>query len=131
MVSDQFGGKDRVLLCVNAAFSKKAKSLVILNVKALASFTDYFIICSGSSDRQVQAIASSIQVSLKEFGIIPLGVEGERQGKWVLMDYDDVIIHIFHEPIREFYEIERLWADSPCMEVGDDVLELSALDKEM
>jgi len=131
LVTESLDGKERVLLCVNASLEKKAKDLVILNVKTLTAFTDYFIICSGTSDRQVQAIASSIQESLKKFGIIPLGVEGERLGKWVLMDYDDVIIHIFYEPIREFYEIERLWSDSPRMEIGDDITELSALDNGM
>ena len=120
-----------MLLCVNASLQKKAKDLVILNVKTLSSFTDYFIICSGTSDRQVQAITSSIQENLKKSGIIPLGVEGENLGKWVLMDYDDVVIHIFHEPIREFYEIERLWSDAPRMDIGDDVTELSDLDQEM
>jgi ribosome-associated protein len=124
-------GKERVLLCVNASLEKKAKDLVILNVKTLISFTDYFIICSGTSDRQVQAIASSIGASLKEFGIIPLGMEGEKLGKWILMDYDDVIIHIFYEPVREFYEIERLWSDAPRMEIKGDITELRALAKGM
>lgn len=131
MGTEHLDGKERVILCVNTSLKKKAKDLVILNVKAISSFTDYFIICSGTSDRQVQAIASSIQENLKEFGIIPLGVEGEKLGKWVLIDYDDVIIHIFYEPIREFYEIERLWSDAPRMEIGDDVAELSTLDQEM
>ena len=63
--------------------------------------------------------------------MLPLGIEGERLGKWVLMDYADVIIHIFYEPIREFYDIERLWSDVPLMEVGDDLTELTALDKGM
>jgi ribosome-associated protein len=129
--TEQLNGKERVLLCVNASLQKKAKDLVILNVKPLSSFADYFIICSGTSDRQVQAIASSIQENLKGFGIMPLGVEGERTGRWVLMDYDDVIIHIFYEPIREFYDIERLWSDAPRMEVRDDATELSVLDHEM
>jgi len=131
LITEQPSGKERVLLCVNASLQKKAKDLVILNVKTLSSFTDYFIICSGTSDRQVQAITSSIQENLKKSGIIPLGVEGENLGKWVLMDYDDVVIHIFHEPIREFYEIERLWSDAPRMDIGDDVTELSDLDQEM
>jgi len=126
---ESIDGKERVLLCVNASLKKKAKDLIILNVKELSSFADYFIICSGTSDRQVQAIASSIQENLKEFGIIPLGVEGERLGKWVLMDYNDVIIHIFYEPIRLFYDIERLWSDAPRMEIADDVTELTALDR--
>ena len=131
MVKESINGKERVLLCVNASLQRKAKDLIILNVKEYSSIADYFIICSGTSDRQVQAIAASIHENLKEYGILPLGIEGERIGKWVLMDYEDVIIHIFYEPIREFYDIERLWSDVPCMEVGDDLTELTALDKGM
>jgi len=130
-VKEDIDGKEQVLLCVNASIKKKAKDLIILNVKELSSFADYFIICSGTSDRQVQAIAASIQEILKGYGILPLGVEGERLGKWVLIDYEDVIIHVFYEPIREFYDIERLWSDAPCMKVGDEVTELTALDKEI
>ena len=131
MFKESINGKERVLLCVNASLQRKAKDLIILNVKELSSFADYFIICSGTSDRQVQAIAESIQGNLKEHGILPLGVEGERTGKWVLMDYEDIIVHIFYEPIREFYDIERLWSDAPRMEVGDDLTELKDLDKGM
>jgi ribosome-associated protein len=131
LVKESINGKERVLLCVNASLKRKAKNLIILNVKDLSSFADYFIICSGTSDRQVQAIAESIQDNLKENGILPLGIEGERIGKWVLMDYEDIIVHIFYEPIREFYDIERLWADALRMEVGDEVTELITLDKGM
>jgi ribosome-associated protein len=131
LVKESINGKERVLLCVNASLQRKAKDLIILNVKEYSSIADYFIICSGTSDRQVHAIAASIQENLKEYGILPLGIEGERLGKWVLMDYADVIIHIFYEPIREFYDIERLWSDVPLMEVGDDLTELTALDKGM
>jgi ribosome-associated protein len=131
LATENLDGTERVLNCVNAALERKAKDLVILNVKKLTSFTDYFIICSGTSDRQVQAIASSIQQSLKALGIMPLGVEGEQAGKWVLMDYVDVIIHIFYDPIREFYEIERLWNGAPRMEIADDATELRALDDGM
>jgi ribosome-associated protein len=131
LATENLDGTERVLNCVNAALKKKAKDLVIMNVKTLTSFTDYFIICSGTSDRQVQAIASSIQENLKELGIIPLGVEGERTGKWVLMDYVDVIIHIFYEPVREFYDIERLWSGSPRMEIANDATELRALEDGM
>ena len=131
MVKESINGEERVLLCVNASLKRKAKDLIILNVRELSSFADYFIICSGTSDRQVQAIAESIQENLKENGILPLGVEGERIGKWVLMDYEDIIVHIFYEPIREFYDIERLWSDAPRMEIEDDVTEVKALDKGM
>jgi len=131
LVKESIDGKEQVLLCVNASLKKKAKNLIILNVKEYSSFADYFIICSGTSDRQVQAITASIQENLKEYGIMPLGIEGEKLGRWVLMDYEDVIIHIFYEPVREFYDIERLWSDAPRMEVGDEVTELTALDKGM
>jgi len=129
LVKESINGKERVLLCVNASIKKKAKDLTILNVKKFSSFADYFIICSGTSDRQVQAIAASVQEILKEYGILPLGVEGERLGKWILIDYEDVIIHVFYEPIREFYDIERLWSDAPCMKVDDKAVELTALEK--
>ena len=129
MVKESKDGKERLLLCINASLKRKAKNLTILNVKEISSFADYFIICSGTSDRQVQSIAASIRENLKEYGIIPLGIEGESLGKWVLMDYEDVIIHVFYEPIREFYDIERLWPDAPRMEVGDEVTEMTALDK--
>ncbi len=131
LVKESIDGKERLLLCINASLKRKAKNLTILNLKELSSFADYFIICSGTSDRQVQSIAASIRENLKEYGIIPLGIEGESLGKWVLMDYEDVIIHVFYEPIREFYDIERLWPDVPSMKVGDDVVEMTALDKGM
>ena len=129
LVKESIDGKERLLLCINASLKRKAKNLTILNVKELSSFADYFIICSGTSDRQVQSIAASIRENLKEYGIIPLGIEGESLGKWVLMDYEDVIIHVFYKPIREFYDIERLWPDAPRMDVGDEVTEMTALDK--
>ncbi|HUH66557.1 MAG TPA: ribosome silencing factor [Syntrophales bacterium] len=129
MAKKDINGKERLLLCVNASLKRKARNLIILNVKEFSSFADYFIILSGTSDRQVQSIAASIQQNLKECGVTPLGVEGENLGKWVLMDYEDVIIHVFYEPIREFYDIERLWPEAPRMEVGDNVTEMTALDK--
>ncbi|MGZ6292392.1 MAG: ribosome silencing factor [Syntrophales bacterium] len=129
MVKESIDGKERLLLCINASLKRKAKNLTILNVKEVSSFADYFIICSGTSDRQVQSIAASIRENLKEYGIIPLGIEGESLGKWVLMDYEDVIIHVFYEPMREFYEIERLWPDAPRMDVGDEMTEMMALGK--
>jgi len=129
LAKKDINGKERLLLCVNASLKRKARNLIILNVKEFSSFADYFIILSGTSDRQVQSIAASIQQNLKECGVTPLGVEGENLGKWVLMDYEDVIIHVFYEPIREFYDIERLWPEAPRMEVGDNVTEMTALDK--
>ena len=119
----------RALRCVNASLEKKAKDLIILNVKEISAFADYFIICSGTSDRQVRAIAAAIQENLKKAGILPLGIEGEAAGQWVLMDYDDVIIHVFLESVRTFYDIERLWSEASRMDIPDDTVSLKALSK--
>jgi len=117
----------RALLCINASLEKKAKELVILNVSGISSFADYFILCSGTSDRQVRAIAAAIQENVKKAGMLPLGVEGEAGGKWILLDYDDVIIHIFLESVRTFYDLERLWSETPRMAVPDQTVSLKAL----
>ena len=98
---------------------KKAFDLLALDIRESSSFADYFIICSASSNRQAQAIASSIEMDLKKEGVYPLGIEGFSEGTWILLDYDEVIIHVFYQPIREFYELERLWADAPRIECGD------------
>lgn len=119
--------RTRALLCVNALLEKKAKELVILNVGGISSFADYFIICSGTSDRQVRAIAAAIQENLKKAGILPLGVEGDDGGKWILLDYDDVIIHLFLESVRSFYDLERLWSETPRMAIPDETASLKAL----
>jgi len=121
----------RALRGVNAALEKKAKDLVILSVKEISAFADYFIICSGTSDRQVRAIAAAIQENLKAADILPLGVEGEAAGQWVLMDYDDVVIHIFLDPVRTFYDLERLWSDAPRRGIPDETVTLKSLSKEM
>lgn len=119
----------RVLQCINAALQRKAKDLVVMKMMALSSFADYFIICSGTSDRQVKAIASWLDESLKKDGMTLLGKEGLQHGQWVLMDYGDIVIHIFYEPVRAFYDIERLWAEAPKMMIDDDTIEISVLDK--
>lgn len=97
---------------VKAALGRKAFDLVILNVRDLTSIADAFIICSGRSNRQVIAIAEFIQVELKKHGIRPLSVEGKKEGHWVLLDYGHVIMHVFYEPIRNFYDLEGLWIDA-------------------
>jgi len=99
-------------LYVKAALGKKAFGLVVLDVRQLTSIADAFIICSGRSNRQVAAIAEYIQVSLKQKGIQPSSVEGKKEGHWVLLDYGHVIIHIFYEPVRDFYDLEGLWIDA-------------------
>jgi ribosome-associated protein len=127
----EIDSRKRALLCVNASLEKKATNLVILNVKEISAFADYFILCSGSSDRQVRAVAAAIQENLKKEGILPLGVEGEDAGRWILLDYDDVIIHVFLESVRTFYDLERLWSEAQRMAVSDETDSLKALAKGM
>lgn len=98
---------------------KKAKDLVILKVTQFSSFADYFLICHGDSSRQVRGIARHIEEKMKEAGFNPLGIEGYTEGNWVLMDYADIIVHIFQRPIREFYDLERLWIEAPRVEVDE------------
>ncbi|MGD9022467.1 MAG: ribosome silencing factor [Deltaproteobacteria bacterium] len=104
---------------VRAVTGMKALNVVILDLRGLASFADTFIICSGRSHRQVSAIAEFIEQQLKEKGIQALGIEGLREGHWVLMDYGDVVIHVFFEPVRMFYDLEGLWSDARRIEVAD------------
>ena len=101
-----------------------------MNVKEISSFTDYLIICSGATDRQVQAISAAIQQYLKKEGIRPLGVEGETNGQWILLDYDDVVISVFQEQLRTFYAIEDLW-NAPRMKIAESTTEVKRLNKGM
>ena len=102
----------KAFLSVQAAANKKAENIKILDLKELSSFTDYFVVCSGHSDRQVQAIADSIVIELKEDGFTPISMEGYREGRWVLVDYGDVVIHVFLDALRDYYDIEQLWHDA-------------------
>ena len=111
------GSKTKSLLCLKAAVEKKAQDPVLLELKGLSSFTDYFFLCSGKSDRQVQAIAQAIEEALKKEGIRPLGQEGTLEGKWILLDFEDVVVHIFLEPVRKFYDLEGLWIDAPRIDL--------------
>lgn len=122
--------KERLLLCINATLQKKAKDIVVLNLKEISAFTDYMIICSGTSERQVQAISAGIREFLKKAEIKPMGIEGEANGQWVLLDYDDVVISVFYEPVRAFYNIENLW-DAPRMNIDENKKEIKKLNKEM
>ncbi len=100
-------------LFVEAVLGKKAQDIVILDVAGLTSLSDTFIICSGRSNRQVTAIAEYIRTDLKKREITPLSIEGLKEGHWVLMDYGHVVIHVFYDPVRSFYDLEGLWADAP------------------
>ena len=113
--------KTKAFQIVEAALSKKALNLSLLDMREMTSFTDYFFICSGTSDRQVQAIAEGIREALEGKGVRPLGLEGTLEGKWILMDYEDVVVHVFLGPVRQFYDLEGLWVDAPRIKVQNEV----------
>jgi ribosome-associated protein len=106
-------GREHALLCVRFALERKAYDLVLMQVGELTSLADYFLVCTGRSDTQVQAITQSLDENLGRLGIRPLAIEGYARGQWVVVDYGDVVVHIFYEPLREFYDLERLWARAP------------------
>lgn len=104
---------DKARLCLKFIEERKAVNPVLFRVAEMTSIADYFLVAGGQSTRQVQAVSRHLQRRLKEQGMRPFGVEGEIDGNWVLLDYGDVVIHVFYEPVREFYDLEGLWADAP------------------
>ncbi len=106
-------------LTVRTLVAHKAQEPWILEVKGLSNIGDYFIICSGGSKRHVQALAEHLQEALEQVGVRPLGVEGLDEGHWVLLDYIDVVIHLFIKPLREFYDLEGLWVEASRLPVED------------
>jgi ribosome-associated protein len=103
----------RVREAVAAADDRKAVDVKVLRLGEVSDFTDYFLICSGTNERQVQAIADSVEEKLREDRVRPLHVEGYNRGQWVLLDYGDLVVHVFQDETRGFYALERLWADAP------------------
>lgn len=95
------------------ASDHKAHDIVVLDLRKLTSFTDFFVICSGASDRQVGAIASAIHDEMKKHNRLPMGDEGLDSGKWALLDYGDVVTHVFYREERDYYALEKLWFDAP------------------
>ncbi|MDH3238197.1 MAG: ribosome silencing factor [Deltaproteobacteria bacterium] len=112
--------RDTVIQCARLAQDKKAAGIRALDVRESATFTDFFLICSGTSDRQVTAVASHIEESLKKEGVRPLGIEGMRDGRWVLIDYDDFVVHVFLDSVRDFYQFDRLWGSAPEIPMPED-----------
>ena len=118
---------EKALECARAAIEKKAEHLKILELTGLSGFTDYFVICSGMSDRQVQAIADSVESAMVSADHEPLSVEGYNDGRWVLMDFGDIVVHIFLDALREYYDLESLWADAPRVKVPSEFYGPSAV----
>ena len=104
---------EKAKLIAESALDKKAENIVIMNMGAVANITDFFVICSAPSTRRVQTISEAIEEGLLTRGIRRWHVEGVKESLWVLIDYGDVIAHVFHNPVREFYNLERLWHDAP------------------
>ena len=104
---------EKARLCLATILERKAVDPILLHVEDLTTVADYFLITGGNSTRQVQAISRHLQKTLKDKGVKAYGVEGEQEGRWVLLDYGDVVIHIFYQPVREFYDLEGLWVEAP------------------
>ena len=110
---------DKARLCLKLIMERKALDPLLLEVEELTSFADYFVIASGNSARQVQAISRHVKQKMRDAGFRSDGVEGEQEGHWVLLDYGDVVIHLFYQPIREFYDLEGLWIEASRMSLED------------
>ena len=108
---------ERVLAALHAASEKKALEPVVLDLREIASFTDYFVIVSGANERQVQAISDEVYETLKKSGHAAARVEGYKTAEWILLDYGDFVVHVFEQKARKFYDLERLWRESKRIEV--------------
>jgi|SRR6185503_4455838 ribosome-associated protein len=111
------GLDERVLATLHAASEKKAIEPVVLDLREISSFTDYFVIVSGANERQVQAISDAIYESLKKAGHAAARVEGYKTAEWILLDYGDFVVHVFEQKARKFYDLERLWRESKRVEL--------------
>ena len=100
-----------------AALEKKADEVVVLDLRGVSGYTDFLVIGSGGSDRQLEAIAESVEKELTTHGHRVIGSEGQRGGRWVLLDFGDVVVHVFHQDERAHYDLEGLWADAPRIEI--------------
>lgn len=109
---------DKALLAADIIMERKAIDPVLFNVGKMSSFTDYFLIAGGNSSRQVLSISKELEIKMKEKGFKVYGIEGEAEGQWILMDYGDLIIHLFYQPVREFYDLEGLWLEAPRIELN-------------
>lgn len=108
---------DLAKVALDAALDKKALEPVLLQVDELCSYTEYILLLSGRSDRQVDAIADAVSLKMRQLGKKPLGVEGSRSGQWALLDFGDIVVHVFHHPLRQHYDLESLWIDAPRVDI--------------
>lgn len=120
LMESQDPSLDKALACARAAIDKKAEHVKILDLSGISGFTDYFVICSGMSDRQVQAISSGVESEMDSLGREILSTEGYAEGRWVLMDLGDVVVHVFLDALREYYDLENLWTDAPRIKIPSE-----------
>ena len=113
--------RERAIKCAALALDKKALDVKILEISRLSSIADYLVLASGQSDKQAQAIADSVKQGLKKFGKV-IDIEGLKEGNWVVIDYGDVIVHVFKEEIRHYYDLDSLWAQAPLLEIPEEYL---------
>ena len=114
--------KGTALLCAAAASRRKGRDLVLLDVAEMSGYADYFLLVSGRSTRQAASIAENIHRVLKKAGRKSHGLEGMKEGRWACLDYGDVVVHVFHEPVRAYYDLDTLWADAPRLELDPEEL---------
>jgi ribosome-associated protein len=111
---------ERALKCAELAFDKKAFDICVRDISRISSIADYMVIISGASDKQNQAIADNIRSGLKKFGKVN-DIEGATDGKWIVMDYSDVLVHIFHDNLRRYYDLDGLWGMAPELELPAEI----------
>lgn len=112
---------ERAIQCAALALDKKAIDVRILEIKRISSIADYLVLATGYSDKQTQAIAESVRSGLKKFGKA-LDIEGVKEGNWIVIDYGDVILHVFKEDLRHYYNLDELWAEAPLVEIPAEYL---------
>jgi ribosome-associated protein len=111
--------EERLEIAENALLDRRAVSPVVLDMRELTVITDYFLICHGTSNVHIRALADAVVEAMKEVGVRAYGVEGYQQGQWVLLDYGDIVVHVMAVDEREFYNLERLWSDAPRRELTE------------
>lgn len=114
--------KEAALLAASAAADKKGADIVVVEVGPVLVITEYFVIVTGSNDRHVKAIVEEVEKRLKDAGLQAIGREGEQQAAWVLLDFGEIVVHVFQPVERDFYRLERLWGDAPRLELPEDVV---------
>jgi len=111
--------RKQIYSCFNAALDKKAEEVLVLDLRGVSNVADFFVICHGTSQRQVQAISDNVETALRGQGMKSYTVEGRETGTWVLIDFHDIVVHVFYQTSRAFYALEKLWSDAKCLDTNE------------